>query len=99
LLKENGKIFFIVTEKFFTRNNKKSIINKIEEANVFLESALFLPPGTFHPKAGIGSYLITLSKQKKDSLFIGELKEGTRETLFQNWRDRKEGKVLQLGKF
>ncbi|PTJ47149.1 hypothetical protein [Mammaliicoccus sciuri] len=99
LLKENGKIFFIVTERFFNRNSKKSIINKIEEANVFLESALFLPPGTFHPKAGIGSYLITLSKQKKDSLFIGELKEGTRETLFQNWRDRKEGKVLQLGKF
>lgn len=99
LLKENGKIFFIVTEKFFTRNNKKSIINKVEEAGVFLESALYLPPGTFHPKTGIGTYLITLSKENKESLFIGELKEETRDTLFQNWKDRKEGKVLQLGKF
>lgn len=98
LLKENGKIFFIVTEKFFTRNNKRSIINRVEEANIFLESALYLPPGTFNPKSGIGTYLITLSKQKKDSLFIGELKKETRETLYQNWRDRKEGKILQLGK-
>ena len=98
LLEENGRIFFIVTEKFFTRSNKNSMIDKIEEAKVFIESALYLPPGTFHPKAGIGTYLVTLSKQKKDSLFIGELKEGTRETLFQNWKDRKEGKIPQLGR-
>lgn len=98
LLKENGKIFFIVTEKFFTRNNKSSIINQIEETNMFLESALYLPPGTFQPWNGIGTYLVTLSKQRKDSLFIGELKEETKEILFKNWEDRKEGKIPQLGK-
>src|SRR5690625_1004667 len=54
LLKKNGRIYFIVTESFFSRNNRRSIISKLEEENVYLESALYLPPGTFHPSTGIG---------------------------------------------
>jgi len=98
LLKESGKIFFIVTEEFFIRSTKSPMINQIEEANVFLESALYLPPGTFSPWTNTGTYLVTLSKKRRDSLFIGELKEETKETLFKNLADRTEGKTLKLGK-
>jgi len=98
LLKDNGMIYFVVTESFFSKSNRNSIISKLERENIYLESALYLPPGTLHPSTGIGAYLITLSKKKRESLFIGELKEETREILFQNWKDRKDGKILQLGK-
>ncbi|MFV5936941.1 hypothetical protein ACLIJS_02550 [Mammaliicoccus sciuri] len=98
LLKENGKVNFIVTEKFFSRNSRNSVISKLEHENVYLESALYLPSGSLSPITNIGTYLITLGKNKKEKIFVGELKEETRKVLFQNWESRKEGKVLQLGK-
>src|SRR5699024_12208583 len=59
---------------------------------------LYLQTETLHISCGIGDYLITLSKKKRESLIIGELKEETREIPFQNCKDRKDGKILQLGK-
>src|SRR5699024_6068982 len=97
-LAENWRMFFIVTDKFFSRNRSNSIINILEKENVFLESAVYLPPGTLHENK-IGTHLISLKKNEQKEIFTGELKKNTMQILSNNWKEQKSGKILHLGKF
>lgn len=96
LLKEDGKMFFIVNQSFFKRIGKKAVLPLLEKNGIYLDAAFYLPPGT-HTHTGIGTYLIVLSRKKHDYLFVSELTQENNEKVVSNWTKRKESKILRDG--
>jgi len=98
-LSENGVGIFIVEPSFFFLNH--DIHEDFHNSDLNIDAAFHLPPGVFKPVTGIAAYLIVVSKNCSDSLFIAELKDeiDSYDTIISNFRQHRNGKILQLGQF
>lgn len=96
LLNDNGKIVFLLTPSFLINEKGKEYI---EKAGLFIEAVFAIPSSAFAPMTSVLSNLIVLSKDKKDKTFVAEISqdETTNKSVFENYRNRKEGKAIQLG--
>ncbi len=98
LIKENGKLIFLVTQNF-TFNNR--IKKAIEKSNLYVEALFYLPEGSHSPTTNISSYLAVLSKSKTDETFIAKLSSNhvNNEVIAENFRLLQNGKKISLGSF
>lgn len=98
LIKENGKLIFLVTQNFtFNHRIKKAI----EKSNLYVEALFYLPEGSHSPTTNISSYLAVLSKSKADETFIAKLSSNhvNNEVIAENFRLLQNGKKVSLGSF
>lgn len=98
LIKENGKLIFLVTPNFtFNHRIKKAI----EESNLYVEALFSLPEGSHSPTTNISSYLAVLSKSKIDETFIAKLSSNqiNNDVIAENFRHLQNGKKVSLGSF
>ncbi|MET4084182.1 hypothetical protein ABIB40_004156 [Pedobacter sp. UYP30] len=98
LLNENGKAIFLMPPSFLFNEKVKEIINKL---GLFVDAVFSIPTGAFLPQTNIASNLVIVTKKQKEKTFIAELSndENTNKAIIENYKNRKEGKAIQLGSF
>ena len=98
LLKTNGRIIFLVSNSFLLDDKGKEAINN---AGLFVEAVFSIPIGAFAPMTSISSNLILVSRKVSRKTFVAEISqdETTNKTILYNFKNQKEGKVIQLGGF
>lgn len=96
VLDDNGKIVFLVSPNFCSDIKVKEILNK---NGLFVEAIFSLPSGALNPLTGIASNLIVITKQKRELTFVSELSENEaiNKTILRNYKEKKNGKAVQLG--
>ena len=96
VLSENGVMILLMSPSFLTDKKGQELI---EKSGMFVDGFFAIPTGTFAPFTNISSNLVIFSKQKKDNTFIAEISknEDTNNAIFENYINRKQSKVLQLG--
>lgn len=96
LLSEKGKAIFLLPSSFlFIRDLKEALLTE----GLFIDAIFSLPSGTFIPVTRISTMLVVLSKQESNKTFVAELArdEQNIDIVFENYINRKEGKIIQLG--
>jgi len=98
VLTENGKIVFLVSSNFCSDSKVKELLNK---NGLFVEAVFSLPSGALNPLTRIASNLIVITKVKQELTFVSELSENEsiNKTILKNYKEKKNGKAVQLGKF
>lgn len=98
LIKENGKLIFLVAPNFtFNHRIKKAI----EKSNLYVEALFSLPEGSHSPITNISSYLAVLSRSKTDETFVAQLSSNqvNNDVIAENFRQLQNGKKVALGSF
>jgi hypothetical protein len=96
LLNDNGKAVFLMSPSFLLDEKNKDLINKL---GLFVDAVFAIPTGTFLPQTNIASNLVLVSKQIRGKTFIAEISsdEKANKTILANYKNRIEGKAIQLG--
>lgn len=96
LLNKNGQAVFMMPLSFFISANNKELINKL---GLFVDAVFSIPAGVLAPYSNILTNLVILTKKVKENTFVAEIgnDEKTNNTILENYKSRKEGKVIQLG--
>ena len=96
LLNENGKSIFLLPPSFLFDNKIRESLSKI---GLFIDSVFSIPSGAFSPVTNISANLIVFSKKASEKSFVAEISpdESVAKTIINNYRNRKEGKAVQLG--
>ena len=97
-LNENGKLFFLMPQKFLF---DKRIKQTIAKSNISIDGVFFLEEGSHYPITSITTYLIVASVGKQGPTFTAKIlsDEKSNEIIYKNFISNKEGKKIQLGKF
>lgn len=97
-LNVNGIALFVVPASFFF--NHCSVLRSFPAFGFGVEAALALPSGTFSPYTGILTYLIVVRKHVISKMFVGQLSfdERTNLQVLSNFKERREGGKLELGR-
>lgn len=97
-LAQDGKLIFLVSNSFLMDDKGKEALNK---QGLFVDAVFSIPSGAFAPMTNIPSNLILISKQNKEKTFVAEISqdETTNKTILQNFKNKKEGRAIQLGCF
>lgn len=95
-IENTGKLIFIVSNNFLL--NKEGI-EALKKEGLFIEAVFVIPSGAFAPMTSISLNLILVSKNSKEKTFVAEISEDEtiNNTIIQNFKSQKEGKVVQLG--
>lgn len=72
-LSEDGSIDYISPAKLLFSGMGFDKLRKLVEESCWLEELVILPDGLFRPWTAIKTYLISISKTKKDTILIGSL--------------------------
>lgn len=98
LLNDNGKAVFLMPPSFLTDDKTKEVISKL---GLFVDAVFAIPSGAFFPQTYIASNLIVVTKQAKGKTFIAEISsnESSNRTILDNYKNRREGKLIQLGEW
>jgi hypothetical protein len=96
-LKADGVGVFVVSPGFFLHS---SVYHKFPDLGLGLDAAVELPAGVFAPATYIGGYILVVRRQAAVKMFAARL-SGNPEAdaqIISNFRDRKEGGILELGR-
>lgn len=92
-----GKAFFLVTPRFFIDSKKNSVRDTLTKLGLFIDAAFYLPSGMIEG-AGVATYLIVITRDKPEKLFLGELNNVQEiQDLLKHWDNRIEAKVPSIG--
>lgn len=96
VLAESGKIVLLVSPNFSSDSKVKELLNK---NGLFVEAIFSMPSGALNPLTGIASSLIVITKKKQELTFVSELSENeeVNKTILKNYKEKKNGKAVQLG--
>jgi hypothetical protein len=97
-LEHNGKLIFIVSNRFLIDKKGKEELTK---QGLFVDAVFAIPSGVFSPQTSIPAILIIVSKQRKQETFIAEISqdEKTNDIILRNYKNLQKGKTIQLGNF
>lgn len=97
-LNTNGKLFFLMPQKFLFDKRIKQTISK---SNISIDGVFYLEEGSHYPITSINTYLIVASLGEKKSPFTAKISSDKKsnEIIYKNFKNNKEGKKIQLGKF
>ncbi|QEY51386.1 DNA methyltransferase family protein [Legionella longbeachae] len=97
-LHQNGKAAFIVSPSFF-RGIGNNLFNQLKKFDIHLEAVIDLPSGIFKPVTAIKAFLIVLSKNYADKVFLAPYVEDESEQnqLVKNYLEFKDGKNIRHG--
>lgn len=97
-LNPNGKLFFLMPQKFLFDKRIKQTISK---SNISIDGVFFLEEGSHYPITSISTYLIVASLGKTKSTFTAKIStdKKSNEIIYKNFINNREGKKIQLGKF
>ena len=97
-LKENGKLLFLMPQKFLY---DKRIKRAISDNNISIDAVFYLEEGSHYPITAIPTYLVVASKGDNKSTFTAKLTSDKKsnEIIFKNFINEKDGVKIQLGKF
>ncbi|HLW01389.1 MAG TPA: hypothetical protein VKT82_22225 [Ktedonobacterales bacterium] len=99
LLKPGGIGFFIVSPSFIKPDNDQAVYANLARFGLFVDAVLSIAGKPFFPLTSLPGSLVIIRRGKPAHLFVGELTAdpNASSTLLRNLKDRKEGKVPQLG--
>ena len=99
LLNRTGLGFFIVAPSFTITRHKRTVYENLHFFGLHIDAILSIPRGTFIPLTNIPTMLVLIRREHLDNIFVGELTSDfkSRNVLLKNLKERKEGKVPQLG--
>lgn len=97
-LKENGKLLFLMPQKFLYDKRMKQAIS---DSNISIHGVFYLEEGSHYPITSISTYLVIASKGGNKSTFTAKLTSDNKsnEIIFKNFINEKDGVKIQLGKF
>jgi len=97
-LAENGKLFFLMPQKFL---HNKRIKQAISDSNISIDGIFYLEEGSHYPITSISTYLVVASLGECKSTFTAKLTSDKKsnEIIYKNFITKKEGVKIQLGKF
>lgn len=95
---DNGKLVFLVSDSFLIDKKGK---DALKNEGLFVNAVFSIPSGAFLPRTGISSNIVIVSKINKNKTFVAEISqvEDTNKSILQNFKNQKEGKAIQLGKY
>lgn len=98
-LASHGFGAFTVTPSFFFDRSPHRVYANLESAGLYIDAAIYIPPGSLAPFTSIAAYLVIVRKSRPDGLFVGELTKDARSAraLLRNLLNRRPGKLPQLG--
>ena len=96
LLNDNGKAVFLMSPSFLLDEKNKEVINKL---GLLVDAVFSIPTGAFLPQTNIAANLVVVTKQLREKTFIAEISsdEKANKTILDNYKNRREGKAIQLG--
>lgn len=96
LIPDNGRMIFLLAPSFFHNLNSKDLILK---SGLNIDAVFTIPSGAFLPETNITSNIVVFSKIKSEKTFVAEITENdkTNHLILENYKNRKAGKVIQLG--
>lgn len=96
LLTEDGVGVFLLAPSFLFN---KSVKRNLKALNISVVAVISVPSGALAPLTSISSNLVVFSKKHTDKTFVAEItpNERTNKIVFDNYKNRREGKAIQLG--
>lgn len=96
LLTENGIGVFLLAPSFLFN---KSVKRNLKALNISVVAVISVPSGALAPLISISSNLVVFSKKYTGKTFVAEITpdERTNKIVFDNYKNRREGKAIQLG--
>ena len=97
-IENDGKLIFLVPDSFLKDEKGKEALLK---GGFFVDAVFAIPSGAFAPFINISSNLILVSKKVSTKTFVAEISndDTSNKTILRNFRNQKEGKLIQLGSF
>lgn len=96
LLTEDGIGVFLLAPSFLFN---KLVKRNLKALNISVVAVISVPSGALAPLTSISSNLVVFSKKHTDKTFVAEITpdERTNKIVFDNYKNRREGKAIQLG--
>ncbi len=98
-LDDTGRAIFLVPNSFLTsRDENDSVLSRLPDFGLYLNTVLSLPEGTLTPWTNIPSNLIFISRNERSQLFVGRLDPSMDiQALVENLSEHKAGPIRELG--
>ena len=96
-LSDNGMLLFLFPLNFcYNKNFKQRLLDE----GVTVNGMFFLEQGSHLPTTSIGSCLIIANKGSSKKTFAANLSNSeVNKTIYNNYQNSKEGKIIELGKY
>jgi len=99
LIGKDGEGIFVLPDSFLRSRPPQGVLVSLSRFGLYMSAALAVPEGAFAPWTSISASIVIMSRRQPERLFVGQIDPaGDFEALLANLRQRRAGKVRELGR-